>query len=577
MKKIISTLVFTLLVFFCTNELVASTISGEISFPDGRYQDSLAIELSYFRSLTHVNEALHKQIQTGTDFLFDVEPGKYTLLIYSFGCENFRKDLAVVDFDTDIKLDITLPKKGIDKDIKVVRINGEFTGWDGTKGIKLIKTGDVWKLEDTSILSVGDSYEFILDDDPHEVIDIATNNIRYADMFGWQGFYDGGEIIFDPSLYVEGTTAPSSTVSGSAIQEEYAKLLVTLDEYDHNLGDRRDFFENKEYEEIENNYKEYSRILAELKKKTSPSLQQMILEEQLRLIMVFHPHMLRFRELYEDGSPSPVKINEFLKSDAFIDYYETTLEMLSQLDPDSFLFENEFSGALFNIQFYADNYPILAQTYGVDKNYTENFLVNFISKSRNDRLCGELLFFYANQLAYTGGDEKAKYYTAQLMEKYPEHEWVNNGNAQALLDRLKIIVGFEAPEFSLQTTDGKGLTLSEFRGKFVFLDFWGTWCGPCIGELPNMKKMAESFPAEVLQIIGLARDSYEDLSAYLEIDPLPYPNALLPEEVEKAYGIKAYPTTFLLDPDGIIIGKNLRGHDLASIVKEKIDEYKTNN
>jgi thiol-disulfide isomerase/thioredoxin len=568
-------LVLSLLVAFnIAGKIEASSISGNITFPDGRYQDSLAIELSAYLSLKYVNPPLYQLKQSKTDFSFDVEPGKYTLLIYSFGCENFRKDLVLVDNDSHIKLDITIPKKGINKDIKIVRINGAFTNWDGTKGIEMKKTGGVWKLEDTSILKVGDSYEFILDDDPHEVIDIKNDNIEYTDMYGYQCYYIGGEIIFDPSLYTDGSKLPSATVSGSDIQEEFEYLLLSLDEIDRDLGNELAVLEQAPFEEWEKIYSSKTKQLNDLLEITTPSLQQMILEKYLRVVMFYHPNMFKLRELYEDGYPSPVKVNEYLKSDLFKDYYETSLELLNQLDPNSFILEDEFTGTLFNIQFLADSYPILAQTYAVDENFAYNFLMDFINESPNKLICGRLLYFYANQLTYMDDDEKAIYLSKMLLEKYPDHELVKDGSAQALLDGMKVTVGYKAPDFSVQTIPGDSLTLSSFRGKFVFIDFWGTWCGPCIGELPNLKNMAALIPSEKIQIIGLAQDNFENLSAYLEIDPLPYPNALLPETVQKAYGIKAYPTTFLIDPEGMIIGKNLRGHDLAGLVNEKIEAYK---
>ena len=77
-----------------------------------------------------------------------------------------------------------------------------------------------------------------------------------------------------------------------------------------------------------------------------------------------------------------------------------------------------------------------------------------------------------------------------------------------------------APDFEIQTVAGKHMKLSDFRNKFVFLDFWGTWCGPCRAEIPNIKKMANTIPSDKLQVIGLAKDESAKLKSGCGLDDL---------------------------------------------------------
>ena len=123
---------------------------------------------------------------------------------------------------------------------------------------------------------------------------------------------------------------------------------------------------------------------------------------------------------------------------------------------------------------------------------------------------------------------------------------------------------------------GDSLRLSDFRGKFVLLDFWATWCAPCLNELPHLRKLSQSF-SEKLQVIGLAHDHPRSLEDFLKEQEhkILYPNGVSAPKIEKAYGIVAWPTTFLIAPNGKIIAKNLRGEKLGDLVAEKLTAYKS--
>jgi peroxiredoxin len=140
------------------------------------------------------------------------------------------------------------------------------------------------------------------------------------------------------------------------------------------------------------------------------------------------------------------------------------------------------------------------------------------------------------------------------------------------LKSLEVIPGNPAPSFKEVSIDGDTLSLDDFKGRFVFIDFWGTWCGPCIDEIPFVKKLAEHFDKNDLQVIGLAKDEIENLEEFVIKKKLPYPNAVADKAIED-YCVTAFPTTFLIDPEGIIIASGLRGENLIELVEKKIEEY----
>ncbi|MBO0861793.1 MAG: TlpA family protein disulfide reductase [Chloracidobacterium sp.] len=141
--------------------------------------------------------------------------------------------------------------------------------------------------------------------------------------------------------------------------------------------------------------------------------------------------------------------------------------------------------------------------------------------------------------------------------------------------RVELKMGAELPDFQFTDFNGKKRRLSEFRGKYVLIDFWGTWCGPCRRELPYLKAAYRNFQPRGLEILGLDTDEpaiLPHVKAILEKNELTWTQARLESirEVIQSYRVHSYPSTLLLDPEGKIISLNqtqkgqpsLRGQDL---------------
>jgi thiol-disulfide isomerase/thioredoxin len=119
-----------------------------------------------------------------------------------------------------------------------------------------------------------------------------------------------------------------------------------------------------------------------------------------------------------------------------------------------------------------------------------------------------------------------------------------------------IAIGKEATGFSLEDIDGNLLTLSSLRGKYVMLDFWGSWCGACIKSFPHLKAFYEQHHNK-LEIIGIAcHDTKEKWNAAVKRHELPWLHVLNGEgtnDVAELYGVQAYPTYVLIAPDGKVV------------------------
>jgi peroxiredoxin len=144
------------------------------------------------------------------------------------------------------------------------------------------------------------------------------------------------------------------------------------------------------------------------------------------------------------------------------------------------------------------------------------------------------------------------------------------------LPKIKAVaLGAAAPEFTEADTLGKMVSLTSFRGKYVLIDFWASWCGPCRAENPNVVKAFNRYKGQKFTIIGVSLDRptgkdkwlaaiHKDGLNWTQLSDLKFWDS----KVAGQYAVRGIPQNFLLDPDGKIIAKNLRGDDLEDKLEE---------
>jgi peroxiredoxin len=144
------------------------------------------------------------------------------------------------------------------------------------------------------------------------------------------------------------------------------------------------------------------------------------------------------------------------------------------------------------------------------------------------------------------------------------------------IDEIKITgIGSLAPDFTQPDADGKLIKLSSFRGKYVLIDFWASWCGPCRAENPNVVKAYQKYKNKNFTILGVSLDKPTDKAAWLNAvknDGLEWTQVsdlkFWSNEAAALYFVQSIPANFLLDPTGKIVAKNLRGTDLEDKLAE---------
>jgi len=134
-----------------------------------------------------------------------------------------------------------------------------------------------------------------------------------------------------------------------------------------------------------------------------------------------------------------------------------------------------------------------------------------------------------------------------------------------------------APDFTLESLDGKNMRLSDFRGKAVLLNFWATWCVPCKIEMPWFVELQQKYGADGLQVVGVAMDdsSKEDIAKFAKEMGVNYPVLLGKEAVGDEYGgVPALPESFFIGRDGKIVDRiiGLKGKDeIEDSIKKALD------
>lgn len=165
----------------------------------------------------------------------------------------------------------------------------------------------------------------------------------------------------------------------------------------------------------------------------------------------------------------------------------------------------------------------------------------------------------------------------EMLAQRFEKENPNSPHAKSLIGRVArirgVMVGSQAPEIALTDTTGAPVPLSSLRGKYVLVDFWASWCGPCRAENPNVVRVYNKFKEKGFAIYSVSLDQARanwtkairnDNMTWTHVSDLKFWQSAAAQQ----YGVQAIPATFLLDRDGKIIAKNLRGDALEQKLEE---------
>ncbi|MCK7558446.1 TlpA family protein disulfide reductase [Chitinophaga sedimenti] len=187
----------------------------------------------------------------------------------------------------------------------------------------------------------------------------------------------------------------------------------------------------------------------------------------------------------------------------------------------------------------------------------------------------ELIRQRVNAITLTKDKDKMKaWYTA--LSAPVKATVVGKQLSEQISTAFKLGPGNPSRDFTLNDTLGNPVTLSAYRGKYVLVDFWASWCMPCRAENPAVKKAYAKFKDKGFEVIGISLERPGDRKSWvgaIQKDDLPWiqTSPLTAEErdhVTKLYGITSIPMNFLIDPQGKIIATYLRGEELMTKLEE---------
>ena len=176
-----------------------------------------------------------------------------------------------------------------------------------------------------------------------------------------------------------------------------------------------------------------------------------------------------------------------------------------------------------------------------------------------------------------------------IEEKEWEEEKEIAAEEERLIQLLYASVGvqrinppFEAEGFTLEDLRGSMVSLKDFRGKVIFLNFWASWCGPCRIEMPAMELLWQVFQDDDFVILAVdVRERRDEVSSFIEKNDYTFPTLLDSwGRVANIYSARSYPTTFLIDREGKVVGKAVGARKWASkgsfdLIKYLLDKKET--
>ena len=189
----------------------------------------------------------------------------------------------------------------------------------------------------------------------------------------------------------------------------------------------------------------------------------------------------------------------------------------------------------------------------------------------------EMMFARGERVMFRVGEKYVSFESADMASR----RFVLREHSAEEYPVIEIQVGTALPDFSFTDFDGKARRLSDFRGKYLLIDVWGSWCKPCVDDVPILKAAYDRFKDQGFEILGIDYEhgaAIEQVRALLKEKNVGWPNALpttVRELVHDKWRIMGFPTLFLLNPDGVVIETNsslLRGQRLASTLERVLEK-----
>jgi thiol-disulfide isomerase/thioredoxin len=185
----------------------------------------------------------------------------------------------------------------------------------------------------------------------------------------------------------------------------------------------------------------------------------------------------------------------------------------------------------------------------------------------------DAIFADGQALAHLKQDDAAKAQFEQFAKMRPAED-PNRQRALRYVSQPELARARMAPPFAVTTTDGQRVSLDDFKGKVVLIDFWATWCGPCREALPHMRSIAKNFQGQPLVVLSVSLDAdeqkWKDYIAKNEMTWLQYRDGGFTGPIAKLFSVEAIPHTFTIDADGILQDERIGDASIEGKIKKLV-------
>ena len=569
-------------VFVLTGAVDKGNVRGTVTLSGDTAPDSIYVGIYQLKKWGWDRYPFHDHIalsrSTSSDFSFRLERGAYCITAWAYGYDRAYTNFVVPDDKTPLLFDFELCPLSLPEDYEKVSVVGDFCDWRPQKALPLIFDGTVWQLESPAETKQGTRYSFLFLK-PKENSSMFIYHDRYSpnvdkrllrpQMASFYSVYDGEKIELDPGSFQNPPKQGQIEIDGlgyeqqlNTVYDDFRNFLLSFERYGSANA-------------LVNNPDKFAGMLVEfdsLKAQYDPEIRTILIEEWFEEFALFHPFWRLIHSAYNEEKLDSLHYQAALQSKDFIAFMDVCMRQFQDMDLYSPLLEGGIADDLLQLQYLLDDASIsVRQRYDIHKNYFEERLVDVIKKGTRTT-SSHILYKLIGTLYFKKQYDKAEYYLDWMKREFADTP-AYVSHVQNIFEKwLRLRLGAPAPAFTARTFDGDNVSLADYKGKFLFIDFWATWSGQSVLDVPDKINLVQSISTDSLVLLGLVPGDKEQLE-FIKERNIPYVNAISNVDLEEQYGIEYLPTNYLIDPNGRILAKDLKGDGLTALVREQMRLY----